>query len=41
MKVKGEIKICTGIMINDHSNPYIKSSTVLPEINGFQNGLQN
>ena len=25
MKVKIEISICTGLMLNDHSNPYIDS----------------
>ena len=32
MKVKIEISICTGLMLNDHSNPYIKSITVLSDI---------
>ena len=31
MKVKIEISICTGLMLNDHSNPYIKSTTVLSD----------
>ena len=26
-----EISICTGLMLNDHSNPYIESTTVLSE----------
>ena len=29
MKVK--ILICTGLMLNDHSNPYIESTTVLSD----------
>ena len=32
MKVKIEILICTGLMLNDHSNPYIESTTVLSDI---------
>ena len=24
--------ICTGLMLNDHSNPYIESTTVLSDI---------
>ena len=32
MKVKGQILICTVIMLNDHSNPYIESTTVLSDI---------
>ena len=32
MKVKGQILICTAIMLNDHSNPYIESNTVLSDI---------
>ena len=32
MKVKIEISICTGLMLNDHSNPYIESTTVLSDI---------
>ena len=31
MKVK--ILICTGLMLNDHSNPYIESTTVLSDTN--------
>ena len=31
MKVKSEIFICTGLMLNDHSNPYIESTTVLSD----------
>ena len=27
-----EISICTGLMLNDHSNPYIESTTVLSDI---------
>ena len=26
--MKIEISICTGLMLNDHSNPYIESTTV-------------
>ena len=33
MKVKGQILICTAIMLNDHSNPYIESTTVLSDNN--------
>ena len=29
LKVKSKISICTGIMLNDHSNPYIESTTAL------------
>ena len=32
MKVKGQILICTAIMLNDHSNRYIESTTVLSDI---------
>ena len=32
MKVKIEISICTGLMLNDHSNPYIESTTVLSDM---------
>ena len=32
MKVKIEISICTGLMLNDRSNPYIESTTVLSDI---------
>ena len=32
MKVKGDISICTAIMLNDHSNPYIESTIVLSNI---------
>ena len=32
MKVKGQILICTAIMLNDHSNPYIESTTVLSDM---------
>ena len=28
---KIEISICTGLMLNDHSNPYIESTTVLSD----------
>ena len=35
MKVKIEISICTGLMLNDHSNPYIESTTVLSDATGF------
>ena len=31
MKVKGQILICTAIMLNDHSNPYVESTTVLSD----------
>ena len=31
MKVKIEISICTGLMLNDHSNPFIESTTVLSD----------
>ena len=31
MKVKIEISLCTGLMLNDHSNPYIESTTVLSD----------
>ena len=31
MKVKCQILICTAIMLNDHSNPYIESTTVLSD----------
>ena len=30
--MKGQIFICTAIMLNDHSNPYIESTTVLSDI---------
>ena len=33
MKEKGQILICTAIMLNDHSNPYIESTTVLSDNN--------
>ena len=32
MKVKGQILICTAIMLNDHSNPYIESTIVLSDM---------
>ena len=35
MKVKIEISICTGLMLNDHSNLYIESTTVLSENNTY------
>ena len=35
MKVKIEISICTGLMLNDHSNPYIESTIVLSDATGF------
>ena len=35
MKVKGQILICTAIMLNDHSNPYIESTTVLSDIRNY------
>ena len=28
LKVKSEISVCTAIMLNDHSNPYIESTTI-------------
>ena len=31
MKVKIEISICIGLMLNDHMNPYIESTTVLSD----------
>ena len=31
VKVKGKILICTAIMLNDYSNPYIESTTVLSD----------
>ena len=31
--MKGQILICTAIMLNDHSNPYIESTTVLSDNN--------
>ena len=31
MKVKIKILICIGLMLNDHSNPYIESTTVLSD----------
>ena len=34
MKAKIEISICTGLMLNDHSNPYIESTTVLSDTSG-------
>ena len=37
MKVKGQILICTAIMLNDHSNPYIESTTVLSDIDKNNN----
>ena len=30
--MKGEISACTAIMLNDHSNPYIESTTALSDI---------
>ena len=27
-----KISICTGLMLNDHSNPYIESTTVLSDV---------
>ena len=29
--MKIEISICTGLMLNDHSNPYMESTTVLSD----------
>ena len=29
--MKGPILICTAIMLNDHSNPYIENTTVLSD----------
>ena len=40
MKVKGQILICTAIMLNDHSNPYIESTTVLSDIYSYYNILR-
>ena len=28
--MKIEISICTGLMLNDHSNPNVESTTLLP-----------
>ena len=39
MKVKIEISICTGLMLNDHSNPYIESTTVLSDGAAVSPGL--
>ena len=36
--MKIEISICTGLMLNDHSNPYIESTTVLSD-NTFPDGV--
>ena len=35
MKIKN--LICTGLMLNDHSNPYIENTTVLSVIETFNN----
>ena len=35
VKVKGQILICTAIMLNDHSNPNIESTTVLSDAEGL------
>ena len=35
MKVKIKILICTGLMLNDHSNPYIESTTVLSDTHNY------
>ena len=35
MKVKIEISISTALMLSDHSNPYIESTTVLSDT-GYQ-----
>ena len=32
MKVEGEILICAGLMLNDHSNLYIESTNVLSDM---------
>ena len=32
MEYESKILICTGLMLNDHSNPYIESTTVLSDI---------
>ena len=32
MEYESEISICTGLMLNDHSNPYIERTTVLSDI---------
>ena len=29
LKVKSEISVCAAIVLNDHSSPYIESTTVL------------
>ena len=29
--MKIEISICTGLMLNDHSNPYIEGTTILSD----------
>ena len=31
LKVKSEILACTAIMLKDHSNPYIDSTTILSD----------
>ena len=37
--MKGQILICTAIMLNDHSNPYIESTTVLSDIELISDAL--
>ena len=39
MKVKISILICTGLMLNDHSNPYIESTTTEYESENFNFNL--
>ena len=31
MEYESEISICTSLMLNDHSDPYIESTTVLSD----------
>ena len=35
--MKIEILICTGLILNDHSNPYIESTTVLSDRQLYKN----
>ena len=39
--MKFEISICTGLMLNDHSNPYIESTTVLSDYTFYNNCVIN
>ena len=41
MKEKGQILICTAIMLNDHSNPYIESTTVLSDTCAIYHRINN